>query len=93
MQVSTTRKTCILWQIKCPLLTSDRIEAAHAEAHTTVTTGSYGSIVLFARRVVAGSWGLALGEIRPRYRGDQVSQDWDLLFLVAFHVGRIESDA
>ncbi len=40
-------------QIKCPLLTSERIEAAERRGNKTATISAYGSMALFARCVRA----------------------------------------
>ena len=52
-------------QIKCPLLTSDRVEAANARGNTTATTSAYSSMA-YSRGASALGVALALGEIALR---------------------------
>ncbi|MDE5446011.1 ring-opening amidohydrolase [Bradyrhizobium sp. CSA207] len=49
-------------QIKCPLLTSDRVEAASARGNQTATTSAYGSMA-YSRGASALGVAVALGEI------------------------------
>jgi cyanuric acid amidohydrolase len=76
-------------QIKCPLLTSDRIEAAHARGHTTVTTGAYGSMA-YSRGASALGVAAALGEIGSDIAEEQVLKNWDLFSSVASTSAGIE---
>jgi cyanuric acid amidohydrolase len=76
-------------QIKCPLLTSDRIEAAHARGRKTVTTSAYGSMG-YSRGASALGVAVALGEIDGDIRDEQVLKDWDLFSSVASTSSGIE---
>jgi cyanuric acid amidohydrolase len=75
-------------QIKCPLLTSERIEAAHARGQKTVTTSAYGSMG-FSRGASALGVATALGEIGD-VREDEVLKNWDLFSSVASTSAGIE---
>src|SRR6202022_1744143 len=76
-------------QIKCPLLTSERVEAAHARGQKTVTSSAYGSMA-YSRGASALGVAAALGEI-DRYVGDeQVLKDWGLFSSVASPSAGIE---
>jgi cyanuric acid amidohydrolase len=76
-------------QIKCPLLTSERVEAAHARGQKTVTSSAYGSMA-YSRGASALGVAAALGEI-DRYVGDeQVLKDWELFSSVASTSAGIE---
>jgi cyanuric acid amidohydrolase len=76
-------------QIKCPLLTSERIEAAHARGRKTVTTSAYGSMG-FSRGASALGVASALGEIDGPIRDEQVLKDWKLFSSVASTSAGIE---
>jgi cyanuric acid amidohydrolase len=76
-------------QIKCPLLTSDRIEAAHARGHTTVTTSAYGSMA-YSRGASALGVAVALGETGNAIGDEQVLKDWNLFSSVASTSAGIE---
>jgi cyanuric acid amidohydrolase len=76
-------------QIKCPLLTSDRIEAAHARGHNTVTTSAYGSMA-YSRGASALGVAAALGEIGSDIAEEQILKDWDLFSSVASTSAGIE---
>ncbi len=76
-------------QIKCPLLTSDRVEAALGRGQKTVTTSAYGSMG-YSRGASALGVALALGEIDGEVGDDQVLKDWDLFSSVASTSAGIE---
>jgi cyanuric acid amidohydrolase len=76
-------------QIKCPLLTSERIEAAHARGHKTITSSAYGSMG-FSRGASALGVAVALGEIGDAIRDDQILKDWELFSSVASTSAGIE---
>jgi len=76
-------------QIKCPLLTSERIEAAARRGHKTVTNGAYASMA-YSRGASALGVALALGELQAEPREDQVLKDWDLFSSVASSSAGIE---
>jgi cyanuric acid amidohydrolase len=76
-------------QIKCPLLTSERIEAAHARGHKTITTSAYGSMG-YSRGASALGVAAALGEIAADVGEDQVLKNWDLFSSVASTSAGIE---
>jgi cyanuric acid amidohydrolase len=76
-------------QIKCPLLTADRIEAAQARGHKTVTTSAYGSMG-YSRGASALGVARALGEIAAPVRDDQILKQWDLYSRVASTSAGIE---
>jgi cyanuric acid amidohydrolase len=76
-------------QIKCPLLTADRIEAAQARGHKTVTTSAYGSMG-YSRGASALGVARALGEITAPVRDDQILKQWDLYSGVASTSAGIE---
>jgi cyanuric acid amidohydrolase len=76
-------------QIKCPLLTSDRIEAAHARGQKTVTTSAYGSMA-YSRGASALGVAAALGEIGGVIRDEQILKDWELFSSVASTSAGIE---
>jgi cyanuric acid amidohydrolase len=76
-------------QIKCPLLTSERIEAAHERGNKTITTSAYGSMG-YSRGASALGVGKALGEIGDDVHEDQVLKTWDLFSSVASTSAGIE---
>lgn len=76
-------------QVKCPLLTSDRIEAAHARGRKTVTTSAYGSMG-YSRGASALGVALALGEIEGPIADEQILKDWQLFSSVASTSAGIE---
>jgi cyanuric acid amidohydrolase len=76
-------------QIKCPLLTSDRIEAAHARGSKTVTTSAYGSMA-YSRGASALGVAAALGEIDDGIGDEQVLKSWNLFSSVASTSAGIE---
>ncbi|HEY8370022.1 MAG TPA: ring-opening amidohydrolase, partial [Thermodesulfobacteriota bacterium] len=70
-------------QIKCPLLTSERIEDAHRRGQTVATTDTYESMG-FSRGASALGVGLALGEIAEgKLSDDVICKDWGLYSSVA----------
>jgi cyanuric acid amidohydrolase len=76
-------------QIKCPLLTSERIEAAAARGHKTVTTGAYSSMG-YSRGASAIGVARALGEVGEGVGEAQVLKDWDCYSSVASASAGIE---
>ena len=76
-------------QIKCPLLTSERVEAALARGQPTVTTSAYGSMA-YSRGASALGVARALGEITTDIRDAQVLKDWGLFSSVASTSAGIE---
>lgn len=76
-------------QIKCPLLTSKRMEAAHARRATTVTRSAYGSMA-YSRGASALGVAVALGEVGNDVRDSQVLKDWNLFSSVASTSAGIE---
>src|SRR5580700_826841 len=76
-------------QIKCPLLTSDRIEAAHARGQKVVTSSAYGSMG-YSRGASALGVASALGEIEAEIAEDQVLKNWELFSSVASASAGIE---
>lgn len=69
-------------QIKCPLLTSERIEAAHARGHRPVTESPYASMA-YSRGASALGTALALREIPGPVSDAAVLNDWSLYSSVA----------
>ncbi|MFK4510285.1 ring-opening amidohydrolase [Bradyrhizobium daqingense] len=76
-------------QIKCPLLTSDRVEAASARGNKTVTTSAYNSMA-YSRGASALGVAVALGEIAPDVRDEHVLRRYDLFSTVASTSAGIE---
>jgi len=76
-------------QIKCPLLTSDRVEAAAARGNKTVTTSSYSSMA-YSRGASALGVAVALGEIASDLRDQDVLRRYDLFSKVASTSAGIE---
>lgn len=76
-------------QIKCPLLTSERVEAAQARGQTTATSSAYGSMA-YSRGASALGVAAALGEIKGDIRDEQVLKDWELFSSVASTSAGIE---
>ncbi|WP_439364582.1 ring-opening amidohydrolase [Bradyrhizobium sp. DASA03005] len=76
-------------QIKCPLLTSDRVAAAHARGNTTATTSSYSSMA-YSRGASALGVAVALGEIASTIRDEDVLRRYDLFSKVASTSSGIE---
>jgi cyanuric acid amidohydrolase len=69
-------------QIKCPLLTSERVQDAVARSRTTVTTSGYGSMG-YSRGASAIGVAKALGEVGAEVGESQVLKDWTLYSSVA----------
>jgi cyanuric acid amidohydrolase len=69
-------------QIKCPLLTSERVREAGARGKTTVTTSGYASMG-YSRGASAIGVAKALGEIVADAGQGQVLKDWSLYSSVA----------
>jgi cyanuric acid amidohydrolase len=76
-------------QIKCPLLTSDRIEAAAARGCKTVTNSAYGSMA-YSRGASALGVAVALGEIEEELSDEHVLRRFDLFSSVASTSAGIE---
>jgi cyanuric acid amidohydrolase len=76
-------------QIKCPLLTSERIEAAPARGHKTVTTSAYGSMA-YSRGASALGVASALGEVDGVIADAEVLKNWNLFSSVASTSAGIE---
>jgi cyanuric acid amidohydrolase len=76
-------------QIKCPLLTSDRIAAARNRGRKTVTTGTYQSMA-YSRGASALGVAVALGEIPATVGEDEVLRNWDRFSAVASASAGIE---
>jgi cyanuric acid amidohydrolase len=76
-------------QIKCPLLTSERVEAAQARGQKTVTSSAYGSMA-YSRGASALGVAAALGEIDREVGDEQVLKDWELFSSVASTSAGIE---
>jgi cyanuric acid amidohydrolase len=76
-------------QIKCPLLTSERVEAAHARGRKTVTSSAYGSMA-YSRGASALGVASALGEIDEAIEEEHVLKSWNLFSSVASTSAGIE---
>jgi cyanuric acid amidohydrolase len=76
-------------QIKCPLLTSERIEAALHRGHKTVTTSGYASMA-YSRGASALGVAQALGEVDGEIDEGRVLKDWELFSSVASSSAGIE---
>lgn len=76
-------------QIKCPLLTSDRVAAAAARGNKTVTISAYSSMA-YSRGASALGVAVALGEIASDARDDDVLRRYDLFSKVASTSSGIE---
>ncbi|UGY06381.1 ring-opening amidohydrolase [Bradyrhizobium quebecense] len=76
-------------QIKCPLLTSDRIEAAVARGHEPVTNSAYGSMA-YSRGASALGVAVALGEVESEIDDEHVLRRFDLFSSVASTSAGIE---
>src|SRR6202012_2834518 len=64
-------------QIKCPLLTSDRIEEAHGRGQSTVTYSAYGSMG-YSRGASALGIAAALGEVEDEISEKDILKKYDL---------------
>ncbi len=76
-------------QIKCPLLTAARVEAAQQRGATTVTDDAYASMG-YSRGASALGVALALGEIAGPIADDAVLADWSRFSAVASTSAGIE---
>lgn len=76
-------------QIKCPLLTSERVAAAAARGNKTATISAYGSMA-YSRGASALGVAVALGEIASDVRDDDVLRRYDLFSKVASTSSGIE---
>ena len=76
-------------QVKCPLLTSERIEAALHRGRKTVTTSGYASMG-YSRGASALGVARALGEIEAEIEEEQILKNWDLFSSVASSSAGIE---
>ncbi|WP_439396514.1 ring-opening amidohydrolase [Bradyrhizobium sp. PMVTL-01] len=76
-------------QIKCPLLTSERVAAANARGSKTATTSAYSSMA-YSRGASALGVAVALGEIGPDVRDEDVLRRYDLFSKVASTSSGIE---
>ena len=76
-------------QVKCPLLTAERIEAATARGEATVTKSSYNSMA-WSRGASALAVGVALNEFPGPVGDDAILRDWDLYSSVASASAGIE---
>ena len=76
-------------QIKCPLLTSERIAAAIARGRKTVTTSAYASMG-YSRGASAIGVARVLGEVDECVGEAQVLKDWDCYSSVASASAGIE---
>jgi len=76
-------------QIKCPLLTSDRVEAAARRGAKTATASAYGSMA-FSRGASALGVARALGEIDENLRDEDVLRNFELFSSVASTSAGIE---
>ncbi|WP_441233943.1 ring-opening amidohydrolase [Bradyrhizobium sp. 930_D9_N1_4] len=76
-------------QIKCPLLTSDRVEAASSRGNKTATTSAYSSMA-YSRGASALGVAVALGEIASELRDQDVLHRYDLFSKVASTSSGIE---
>ena len=76
-------------QIKCPLLTADRVQAARRDGHEPVTENAYKSMA-YSRGASALGVAVAMGEITTPISDDAVCQDWSLCSGVASTSAGIE---
>lgn len=76
-------------QIKCPLLTSERVAAAVARGNKTATISAYSSMA-YSRGASALGVAVALGEIASDVRDDDVLRRYDLFSKVASTSSGIE---
>jgi cyanuric acid amidohydrolase len=76
-------------QVKCPLLTSDRVDAANARNAPTVTSNAYSSMG-YSRGASALGVALALGELAAEPGEGDVLKHWDLFSSVASSSAGIE---
>jgi cyanuric acid amidohydrolase len=76
-------------QIKCPLLTSDRVEAAAARGNKTATISAYSSMA-YSRGASALGVAVALGEVASDISDEFVLRRYDLFSKVASTSSGIE---
>ena len=76
-------------QIKCPLLTAQRVRAAHARKQTVVTEDAYASMG-YSRGASALGVALALGELSEIPAATAVLSDWSAFSTVASTSAGIE---
>jgi cyanuric acid amidohydrolase len=76
-------------QIKCPLLTSERVQEAAARGNTVVTASGYASMG-YSRGASAIGVAKALGEVGAHVGEGQVLKDWSLYSSVASSSAGIE---
>src|SRR5450631_137929 len=76
-------------QIKCPLLTSDRVESATARGCKTITASAYGSMA-YSRGASALGVAVALGEIEGDIGDQHVLRNFELFSSVASTSAGIE---
>jgi cyanuric acid amidohydrolase len=76
-------------QIKCPLLTSDRIEEAHGRSQRTVTSSAYGSMG-YSRGASALGIAVALGEVEDEISDEHILKKYDLFSSVGSTSAGIE---
>jgi cyanuric acid amidohydrolase len=76
-------------QVKCPLLTAERVQAARRAGHEPVTEIAYKSMA-YSRGASAIGVGVAMGEIAAPVADDAVLSDWSLASGVASASAGIE---
>ncbi len=76
-------------QIKCPLLTAERVQSAKSRGHTTITDDSYGSMA-YSRGASALGVARALGEVTTPLSDDIILEDFSLYSSVASTSAGIE---
>lgn len=76
-------------QVKCPLLTAERVQAARRAGHDPVTEIAYKSMA-YSRGASAIGVGVAMGEIAMPVADDAVLSDWSLASGVASASAGIE---
>jgi cyanuric acid amidohydrolase len=76
-------------QVKCPLLTAERVQAAVRAGHSPVTESAYKSMA-YSRGASALGVGVAMGEIAAPVSDDSVLSDWSLASGVASASAGIE---
>jgi cyanuric acid amidohydrolase len=76
-------------QVKCPLLTAERVEAARTRGHATVTADAYASMA-YSRGASALGVAAALGEIASPVPERALLEDWRLYSGVASTSAGIE---
>src|SRR5271163_2451325 len=85
-----TRVEDVHWvQVKCPLLTAERVQAAVRAGHSPVTEIAYKSMA-YSRGASAIGVGVAMGEIAVPVSDDDVLNDWSLASGVASASAGIE---